>query len=312
MMQQHRPVDDDSDTKLFVGGLAWDSTEESIKEYFSNYGHVQTVNLKRNKEDPSKHRGFCFVKFGSPEAVDCVLAQKNPHHLDGSKIDPKSACPAGVKPEQRTKKIFVGGLQEQTTEERLMEYFGQFGDIQNRIEFAIDRGTQKKRGFCFIEFAHEAIVDRIVKQKFHEVAGKRLETKRALTKQQQAEEAARQVAASGMAHSVAMPTMMGAYGMQSMQSMQQNMQSLAMQSMQQQPSAGGMGAGQPVVYIHPDSLGGGYPFAAMGLQSYPGMTGTFDSLYQPYSKQQGARPAGTAAPVITNPRHTPYASKQKY
>ena len=29
-------------------------------------------------------------------------------------------------------------------------------------------------GFCFIEFASESIVDRIVKQKYHTVAGKRV------------------------------------------------------------------------------------------------------------------------------------------
>ena len=199
--QQHQPQqhqqqrsfqDDDSEGKLFVGGLAWESTEETIKQYFDQFGLVESVNLKRSKEDPSKHRGFCFVKFASQESADSVLKQGSPHMLDGSKIDPKSACPAGVRPEQRTKKIFVGGLQEQTTEERLMEYFSQFGQVQNKIEFAVDRTTGKKRGFCFVEFASEGIVDRIVKMQYHDIAGKRLETKRALSKQQQAEEAARQ------------------------------------------------------------------------------------------------------------------------
>jgi len=284
---RQRKSEDDGEGKLFVGGLAWDSTEDSIKSYFEKFGTVEAVNLKKNKDDPSKHRGFCFVKFTSPEYVDSVLSQKEPHFIDGSKVDPKSACPAGVRPEQRTKKIFVGGLQEQTTEDKLMEYFGQFGEIQNNIEFAVDRNTQKKRGFCFIEFANEGIVDRIVKKKFHEVCGKRLETKRALSKQQQAEEAARVAAQSGAAHSVAVPHIVGGYG--------------GIQQTGVTPHA------QPVIYIHPDSLSTAYPMSALGYQSYQGLTGGYETLYQPYGRGQGTRQGGAS---VGTQRHTPYTNKK--
>jgi len=290
---RQRKSEDDGEGKLFVGGLAWDSTEDSIKSYFEKFGTVEAVNLKKNKDDPSKHRGFCFVKFTSPEYVDSVLSQKEPHFIDGSKVDPKSACPAGVRPEQRTKKIFVGGLQEQTTEDRLMEYFGQFGEIQNKIEFSVDRNTHKRRGFCFIEFANEGIVDRIVKSKFHEVAGKRLETKRALSKQQQAEEAARQAAQNpaGGAHSVAaIHAMAGAaaYGAQ-----QVSMPTYA----------------QPVLYIHPDSLSTAYPNSALGYQSLAGgYSSAVETLYQPYAAGQGTSRQGSA--TYSTQRHTPYSSKK--
>jgi len=285
-------AEEDAEGKLFVGGLAWDSTEESIKSYFEKFGTVEAVNLKRNKEDPSKHRGFCFVKFTSQDYVDSVLNQKEPHFIDGSKVDPKSACPTGVKPEQRTKKIFVGGLQEQTTEEKLMEYFGQFGEIQNSIEFSVDRNTHKRRGFCFIEFANEGIVDRIVKSQFHEVAGKRLETKRALSKQQQAEEAARQAAQNpGGARSVAAVHAMAgaaAYGAQP----------VAMS-----PYA------QPVIYIHPDSLSTAYPNSALGYQTLAaGYPSAVETLYQPYAAGQSTARQGAA--TYTTQRHTPYSNKK--
>jgi len=281
---------EDAEYKLFVGGLAWDSSEESIKTYFEKFGTVESVNLKRNKDDPSKHRGFCFVKFASQDGVDSVLMQKEPHYIDNNKVDPKSACPPGVRPEQRTKKIFVGGLQEQTTEEKLMEYFGQFGEIQNKIEFAIDRNTHKKRGFCFIEFANEGIVDRIVKNQFHEVAGKRLETKRALSKQQQAEEAARKATQNPAGRTVAaVHAMAGSYGAQQ----------VAMP-----------GYAQPVIYIHPDSLSTAYPTSTLGYQSlaagYP--SAAIKTLYQPYSGTQGAARQGGAS--TSTQRHTPYNVKK--
>ena len=120
---------DDIEGKLFVGGIGWDSDEDSVKKYFEKFGQVAYVKLKRNKDDPSKHRGFAFVKFVNSDDADTVLAQTEPHKLDNATIDPKSACPLGVKPEERTNKIFVGGLQAETTEERLMEYFQTFGEV---------------------------------------------------------------------------------------------------------------------------------------------------------------------------------------
>jgi len=277
-----RDSPDDTEGKLFVGGIGWESDEEAVKEYFEKFGPVAYVKLKRNREDPSKHRGFAFVKFVNAEDADVVLNQEEPHLIHGSKIDPKSACPMGVKPEERTKKIFVGGLQAETTEEKLKEYFGTFGEIRSDIEFAIDRNTKKKRGFCFIEFSNEAIVDRIVKNKFHEVAGKRLETKRALSKQQQAEAAA----AAGQ------PNVRAAqYGTPMVQ------------------QAGVTPYGQPVIYIHPDSLSTAYPMSALGMQ---GLTGGYasalETLYMPYngSNQNTNRFGGSSRGGGGGQRHDPY------
>lgn len=263
-MAGYQQETDDNEGKLFVGGLAWESTEESLRDYFEQFGPVESINLKRNKEDQSKHRGFAFVKFQYAEDADKVLNQREAHIVDGSKIDPKSACPIGIKPEQRTKKIFVGGLQAETTDEKLKEYFSEFGQILNNIEYAVDHNTKKKRGFCFIEFASESTVDKIVKAKYHTVAGKRLETKRALSKQQQQEMAE----ASGIRKVAPSNALIGLTGYNHLAT----------------PYA------QPVIYIHPDSLSTAYPLGIGGVTAYPAIaTGgaaqyasALETLYQPY------------------------------
>lgn len=53
-----------------------------------------------------------------------MLAQKE-HRLDGRQIDPKKAMAMKKEP---VKKIFVGGLNPETTEEKIREYFGAFGE----------------------------------------------------------------------------------------------------------------------------------------------------------------------------------------
>jgi len=45
MQSNRRREDDDYEGKLFVGRLAWDSTEETIKAYFKKFGTVEAVKL---------------------------------------------------------------------------------------------------------------------------------------------------------------------------------------------------------------------------------------------------------------------------
>lgn len=54
-----------------------------------------------------------------------VLEQKE-HRLDGRNIDPKRAMAMKKDP---VKKIFVGGLNPEATEETIREYFGTFGEV---------------------------------------------------------------------------------------------------------------------------------------------------------------------------------------
>ena len=59
------------------------------------------------------------------------------------------------------KKIFVGGIKEDTEEHHLRDYFEQYGKIEV-IEIMTDRGSGKKRGFAFVTFDDHDSVDKIV------------------------------------------------------------------------------------------------------------------------------------------------------
>ena len=82
-------VPDDGDIpndpgKMFIGGLSWQTTPESIRLYFSNYGELAEVMVMK---DPAtrRSRGFGFVTFSDPSAVDKVLAIPV-HTLDGKVV----------------------------------------------------------------------------------------------------------------------------------------------------------------------------------------------------------------------------------
>lgn len=57
--------------------------------------------------------------------VSKVLAQKE-HKLDGRVIDPKKALAMKKDP---VKKVFVGGLNPDTSKEVIQEYFGTYGEV---------------------------------------------------------------------------------------------------------------------------------------------------------------------------------------
>lgn len=59
------------------------------------------------------------------------------------------------------KKIFVGGIKEDTEEHHIRDYFERYGKIES-IEIMEERSTGKKRGFGFVTFDDPDTVDKIV------------------------------------------------------------------------------------------------------------------------------------------------------
>ena len=84
------------EAKIFVGGLSWQTTEETLRYHFEQYGEVQSVEVMRDRNtgDP---RGFAFVVFKADETVDLILRNK-PHEINHKVVDVKRAQARGVAP----------------------------------------------------------------------------------------------------------------------------------------------------------------------------------------------------------------------
>ncbi|XP_065573367.1 RNA-binding protein Musashi homolog 1-like isoform X2 [Artemia franciscana] len=175
--------------KLFVGGLSWHTTGEKLKEYFSQFGTVLDVLVMK---DPltQRSRGFAFITFQEASTVDKVLAIPS-HTVDGKKIDPKHATPknkgklaaaVAAAATGRTRKIFVGGVSQDTTNEEVKAYFSLFGKVQEAV-MLMDQQTKRHRGFGFVTFDDENVVDRICDIHYHTIKNKKVECKKAQPKE---------------------------------------------------------------------------------------------------------------------------------
>uniref|UniRef100_A0AAR2IY10 RRM domain-containing protein n=1 Tax=Pygocentrus nattereri TaxID=42514 RepID=A0AAR2IY10_PYGNA len=70
--------------KMFIGGLSWQTSPDSLRDYFSKFGEIRECMVMR---DPTtkRSRGFGFVTFADAASVDKVLAQPR-HELDSKTV----------------------------------------------------------------------------------------------------------------------------------------------------------------------------------------------------------------------------------
>jgi len=145
------------------------TSEEKLKSYFEGSFNlvVSTVFIMRDKLGRS--RGFGFVIFEDDD-VGAIIG--NNHTLDGRMIEVKRAIP---KNKIKTKKLFVGGLPLNISEEKFKKYFQQFGKV-TECNIMKDRQTGQPRGFGFISFDDFDVIEMVLEQT-HIISGKKVEVK---------------------------------------------------------------------------------------------------------------------------------------
>src|SRR5262249_56438468 len=86
--------------KLFVGGLSFTTSNDSLRDAFARYGTVQSAMVMTDRET-QRSRGFGFVEMGTQEEADRAIAGMNGASLDGRMIRVDKATPRGTAPAPR-------------------------------------------------------------------------------------------------------------------------------------------------------------------------------------------------------------------
>lgn len=174
----------DQDKKLFIGGLSPKTDENSLKNYYGQWGEIIDVVVMKDPRS-QKSRGFGFVTYKDSSSVDA--AQNNrPHTVDGKEVDTKRAMPREeTSPEVHAavKKIFVGALKKDVTNEDLSDYFSQFGTVTD-AQIVIAKDTNTSRGFAFVTFDDTDAVDKVILARPHTIKDSKADVRKALSREE--------------------------------------------------------------------------------------------------------------------------------
>lgn len=148
---------------VFVKNLAFETTEESLKEFMSTRGVGGYKVVKIAKKEGNLSQGFGFVEFMDFEGAENFIKKCQNELLDGHRLDLSWSKP---KKEKETKKLLVkrnhGESENSTklsvknipfeaTRQDLKELFNAYGELKSlRLPKKMKGGH---KGYAFVEFA---------------------------------------------------------------------------------------------------------------------------------------------------------------
>ncbi|HPD19892.1 MAG TPA: RNA-binding protein [Candidatus Pacearchaeota archaeon] len=86
--------------KLYVGGLPYSTSEESLKQYFSQAGTVESTAIITDKFS-GKSKGFGFVEMSSDEEAQTAIEMFNGKEFEGRNLTVNEARPREERPLNR-------------------------------------------------------------------------------------------------------------------------------------------------------------------------------------------------------------------
>jgi cold-inducible RNA-binding protein len=83
--------------KLYVGNLAFETTENDLQDLFEQHGQVSEVSLVMDRMT-GKSRGFAFVTMADKAAAEAALSALNGKELNGRPLNVNEARPREERP----------------------------------------------------------------------------------------------------------------------------------------------------------------------------------------------------------------------
>src|SRR6185295_10849297 len=84
-------------TKLYVGNLSYDTTENDLQDLFAPHGTVLGAQLIMDKMS-GRSRGFGFVTMETKESADAAVAAMNGKNVEGRDLTVNEARPREERP----------------------------------------------------------------------------------------------------------------------------------------------------------------------------------------------------------------------
>jgi RNA recognition motif-containing protein len=86
-------------TKLFVGNLSYNVSENDLQDLFAQYGTVLEANLMLDR-NTGRSRGFAFVTLETKEGAEAAIQALNGKNWEGRNLSVSEARPREERPER--------------------------------------------------------------------------------------------------------------------------------------------------------------------------------------------------------------------
>uniref|UniRef100_T1J374 RRM domain-containing protein n=1 Tax=Strigamia maritima TaxID=126957 RepID=T1J374_STRMM len=173
---------DNSSCSVFIGNISHDTTEEQLKELFSQVGPVVSVTFVYDRETKKpKNYGFCL--YNDHETAMSAVRNLNKQEINGRQLCVSEAnnrnksknTPPQTETHQQDNsacKVFIGNIPHDATEEQLRDIFSQIGPIIS-LKFVYDSETKKSKNFAFCVYRDQATATKaVLSLNKHEVNGR--------------------------------------------------------------------------------------------------------------------------------------------
>ena len=84
-------------TKIYVGNLSYDATEDNLREAFAQYGEVTNVTIITDRET-GRPRGFAFVEMSDAAQAKSAIEGLNNTEIAGRAVAVNEARPRSDSP----------------------------------------------------------------------------------------------------------------------------------------------------------------------------------------------------------------------
>ncbi|MBW7930747.1 MAG: RNA-binding protein [Gammaproteobacteria bacterium] len=85
------------ESKLYVGNLSYSTTEDDLRQLFSQAGNVKSVSVIKDR-DTGRSKGFGFVEMGSDEDAQKAVSQFNGQSFQDRSLKVNVARPREDRP----------------------------------------------------------------------------------------------------------------------------------------------------------------------------------------------------------------------
>ncbi|KAK1371717.1 UBP1-associated protein 2B [Heracleum sosnowskyi] len=155
-----------SHRKLFVHGLSWDTTRQTLVSVFEKYGEIEECSLIIDK-NTGKAKGFGFVVFKSRDGAKKAL-EVGKLRVDDRIVSCQLACVGpvgnvGGLEGFSGRKIYVSNVGKDVDSGKLREFFERFGEIEAG-PLGFDAGTGKCRGYALFVYKNLDGVNRVLEE----------------------------------------------------------------------------------------------------------------------------------------------------